>query len=115
MIAFVGGALLLGLNAADVGGLAASAAPVSVILFGMGLAHPLGTAMTLSPFGEQACLAPALRGFVQMAGAAMGATLATSLALTPVTALGSALTSFLGLAILLFATRRDWLHAGREA
>ena len=45
----------------------------------------------------------------------MGATLATSLALTPVTALGSALTSFLGLAILLFATRRDWLHAGREA
>jgi hypothetical protein len=25
------------------------------------------------------------------------------------------LTSFLGLAILLFATRRDWLHAGREA
>jgi hypothetical protein len=45
-----------------------------------------------------------------MAGDAMGATLATSLALTPVTALGSILTSFLGLAILLFAARRDWLH-----
>lgn len=116
MIAFVGGALLLGLNAADVGGLAAYAAPVSVFLFGMGLANPLGTAMTLSPFGDRAGLASALLGFVQMAGAAVGATLATSLALTPVTALGSVLTSFLGLAILLFAARRDWLpDAGREA
>jgi hypothetical protein len=33
VIAFVGGTLLLGLNAADVGGLAAYAAPVSVFLF----------------------------------------------------------------------------------
>lgn len=116
VIAFVGGALLLGLKAADAGGLAAYAAPVSVFLFGMGLANPLGTAMTLSPFGDRAGLASALLGFVQMAGAAVGATLATSLALTPVAALGSVLTSFLGLAILLFAARRDWLHhAGRKA
>jgi DHA1 family bicyclomycin/chloramphenicol resistance-like MFS transporter len=110
VIAFVGGALLLGLKAADVGGLAAYAAPVSVFLFGMGLANPLGTAMTLSPFGDRAGLASALLGFVQMAGAAVGATLATSLALTPVTALGSVLTSFLGPAILLFAARKGRSH-----
>jgi len=72
--------------------------------------------MTLSPFGDRAGLASALLCFVQIAGAAMGATLATSLALTPVTALSSILTSFLGLAILLFAARPDWLHdAGLRA
>jgi DHA1 family bicyclomycin/chloramphenicol resistance-like MFS transporter len=66
--------------------------------------------MTLSPFGDRAGLASALLGFVQMAGAAVGATLATSLALTPVTALGSVLTSFLGPAILLFAARKGRSH-----
>jgi MFS transporter, DHA1 family, multidrug resistance protein len=56
------GALLLALNAADVGGLAAYAAPVSVFLFDMGLANPLDTAMTLSPFGDRAGLASGSSG-----------------------------------------------------
>ena len=107
VIAFAGGALLLGLSAAEVGGLAAYAAPVSVFLFGMGLANPLGTAMTLSPFGDRAGLASALLGFLQMAAAALGATLATSLELRPLIALGIVLTSFLGLAILMFAAPRS--------
>ena len=52
-------------------------------------------------FGERAGLASALLGFLQMAGAAIGATLATSLPFTPVVALGSVLTSFLTVASIL--------------
>lgn len=39
---------------------------VNVFLLGMGLINPLGTAITLQPFGHQAGAASALLGFLQM-------------------------------------------------
>ena len=98
--------VLLAFGAAAVGAFQAYAFPVAIFLFGMGLANPLGTAMALSPFGERAGLASALLGFLQMAGAAIGAMLATSLPFTPVAALGSVLTSFLTVASVLLLGRR---------
>ena len=73
----------------------------------MDLANPLGTAIALTPFGDRAGLASAALGFLQMAGAALGTTLATSLPCTAVVALGSVLASFLGVAIILFAVGRN--------
>ncbi len=42
--------------------------PLSLVMYlwGMGLATPLGTAMTMGPFGKQAELASALLGFLTM-------------------------------------------------
>lgn len=57
-------------------------------LFGMGMATPLGTAMTLGPFGPQAGLASSLLGFVQMACAAIATGLATVLTFPAVMTLG---------------------------
>ena len=65
--------------------------PMLVFLFGMGLANPTGTALTLSPFGQRAGSASALLGFMQMATAALAIVAATGL---PVSA-------FLGLSIVL--------------
>ena len=47
---------------------------LTVFLFGMGLANPLGTALALQPFGNQAGLASALLGFMQMSCAALATT-----------------------------------------
>lgn len=45
--------------------------PMLVFLFGMGMLNPIGTALTLTPFGERAGAASALLGFMQMACAAL--------------------------------------------
>ncbi|GAA5232583.1 multidrug effflux MFS transporter [Verticiella sediminum] len=68
---------------------AAYVAAVCIFLFGMGLVSPVATAMALGPFGDRAGLASALLGFVQMASAAAGTALATSLALPRTQALGA--------------------------
>ena len=107
MIAFIGGALLFALAAVGIRTFLAFAIPVAVFLFGFGLANPLAIAITLSPFRDMAGLASALLGFLQMAGAALGAALVTSLAMAPVAALGSMLAFFLGVAITLLVGRRE--------
>jgi DHA1 family bicyclomycin/chloramphenicol resistance-like MFS transporter len=47
------------------------------------LINPLGTAIALHPFGQQAGLASALLGFLQMGCAAIGALFASVLPLQP--------------------------------
>lgn len=102
-IALVGGGAMLALAGTS---LAAYVVSSSIFLFGMGLANPLGTALALSPFGDRAGLASALLGFMQMAGAAAGATLATTLPFAAVANLGVVLSLFLGAAIPIFLARR---------
>lgn len=46
-------------------------AAMTVFLLGMGLVNPLGTAVTLQPFGQKAGAASALLGFLQMGCAAV--------------------------------------------
>ena len=50
-------------------------AAVTIFLFGMGTINPIGTAITLEPFGAHAGMASALLGFLQMACAALGTAL----------------------------------------
>ncbi len=73
-----------------------------IFLLGMGLANPLGTAITLHPFGQQAGLASALLGFLQMACAAIATTIATALNFGPSASLGIVLTGSSVLALLVF-------------
>ena len=47
-------------------------AAVTMFLGGMGLINPIGTAITLEPFGDRAGIASALLGFLQMTCAAIG-------------------------------------------
>jgi MFS transporter, DHA1 family, multidrug resistance protein len=77
----------------------------------MGLVNPLGTALTLQPFGRQAGLASALLGFLQMACAAAGTALTTALPLSPLGALSVILTGGSTLALVIFLRqRRDPNH-----
>jgi MFS transporter, DHA1 family, multidrug resistance protein len=76
---------------------------LSLFLFGMGVLNPVGTAITLGPFGAQAGLASALLGFLQMGCAAIGATLASVIDLPPAPALGLVMTVGSLLAMLAFA------------
>lgn len=50
-------------------------AAVTLFLAGMGLVNPIGTAITLGPFGDRAGIASALLGFLQMMCAAVGTAL----------------------------------------
>ena len=109
-LAFAGGALLLGFSLAGMEAIGPFAAANAVFLLGMGLANPLGTALALSPFGARAGLASALLGFLQMAGAGIGAALATWAGADPFRALGLVQAVFGGVAILLLS-----LPAGRAA
>ncbi|BBK44328.1 Bcr/CflA family drug resistance efflux transporter [Allostella vacuolata] len=102
-LAFAGGALLLGFSLAGMEAIGPFAVANAVFLLGMGLANPLGTALALSPFGARAGLASALLGFLQMAGAGIGAALATSAGADPFRALGLVQAVFGGVAILLLA------------
>src|SRR4249919_676574 len=52
---------------------------MSVFLLGMGIVNPLGSAQSLSPFGEKAGAASALLGFWQMMNAAIGVWLAATI------------------------------------
>ncbi|MDA8521176.1 multidrug effflux MFS transporter [Acidovorax sp. NCPPB 4044] len=56
-------------------------AALTVFLVGMGLINPLGTAIALQPFGQQAGAASALLGFLQMGCAALAIGVVSSLAL----------------------------------
>lgn len=75
---------------------------VALYLLGMGLINPLGTAIALQPFGQQAGLASALLGFLQMGCAAIGASLASVLPLQPYASLAVILTAGSALALLAF-------------
>lgn len=61
---------------------------ICLFLAGMGVINPLGTAVTLQPFAEQAGLASSLLGFLQMAIAAIGTGLISAIALPPALTLG---------------------------
>ena len=81
-------------------------AAMSVFLLGMGMVNPLGTAQALSPFGEKAGAASALIGFWQMMGAAIGVSLAATIAHQAMLALGIVLTAASLLALLLYTMRK---------
>ncbi|WP_262271047.1 multidrug effflux MFS transporter [Microvirga yunnanensis] len=100
VLALLSGALLLAASAAPT--FPGFAAAITVFLLGMGLVNPLGTAIALHPFGRQAGLASALLGFLQMACAALGTALTTSLPLSATGALGVILTGGSALALLIF-------------
>lgn len=71
-------------------------------LWGMGLANPLGTAITMEPFGKQAGLASALFGFMTMGAAAITTWLVSILEYPPVSSLGVIQTSVCFVALTLF-------------
>lgn len=80
---------------------------LSMVLFllGMGLANPLGTALAMGPFGQEAGLASALFGFLQMAAAALATWLGSVLTFAPVSTLGGLQTSACLMALLLLMMR----------
>lgn len=86
-------------------GLAGFAMAGCVFLFGMGLVSPTGTALALTPFASQAGQASALLGFLQMAAAALLATVAATLPGTRVDALALVLTGGGLLALLASAAK----------
>lgn len=75
---------------------------LTVFLFGMGLANPLGTALALQPFGDRAGLVSALLGFLQMSCAALATTAATSLPLAPAPSIAIVLAVATAIAVLVF-------------
>jgi DHA1 family bicyclomycin/chloramphenicol resistance-like MFS transporter len=101
VITVAGGAILLA--GAPAPSLPQFALSITVFLFGMGLVIPLGTALALQPFAQQAGLASALLGFLQMVCAALGTALSTALPFASATALGCILAggSLAALAIFL--------------
>ena len=101
-IAFGGGILLLFGSGGT--GLVPFALSVTVFLFGMGLANPVGTALALQPFGREAGLASALLGFLQMGFAAISTALVSSITLEPAASLGLVMSGAAALALLIFVT-----------
>jgi DHA1 family bicyclomycin/chloramphenicol resistance-like MFS transporter len=63
-------------------------AAVTIFLAGMDLINPIGSAITLEPFGDRAGAASALLGFLQMGLAALGTALVGALAAPPAQTLG---------------------------
>jgi DHA1 family bicyclomycin/chloramphenicol resistance-like MFS transporter len=109
VLAMLGGGFLLAISEAPT--FPGFAAAIAVFLLGMGLVNPLGTALTLQPFGRQAGLASALLGFLQMACAAAGTALTTALPLSPLGALSVILTGGSTLALIIFLRqRRESIH-----
>lgn len=101
LVALIGAlGLLAGMGG---GGIAYFTLSMVFYLFGMGLVNPLGTAMALGPFNQQAGLASALLGGLQMALAGVMTTLASFAGPSPIIALGTVLTvaSVLALAALM--------------
>lgn len=95
------GGLVLIVGPADPG-LAWYSLSMVIFLWGMGLANPLGTAITLGPFGKEAGLASALLGFLTMGAAAITTWLGSASDLAPVTTLGATQASVCLVAIILF-------------
>ena len=77
-------------------------ASMVMFLLGMGMINPLGTAITLQPFGQKAGAASALFGFLQMGCAAIAIGIAASLSVPLYTAFCSVLAANLGLSLLAF-------------
>jgi DHA1 family bicyclomycin/chloramphenicol resistance-like MFS transporter len=75
---------------------------LALFLFGMGLVNPLGTAISLQPFGERAGSASALLGFLQMGCAAIGSAMGSILPFSPTIALAVTITANSLLASLVF-------------
>ncbi len=75
---------------------------ITVFLMGMGLINPLGTAITLQPFGQKAGAASALLGFLQMGCAAIAIGIAASLSIPVYAAFCIVLAANLGLSLLAF-------------
>jgi DHA1 family bicyclomycin/chloramphenicol resistance-like MFS transporter len=84
-------------------------AALIVFLLGMGMINPLGTAITLQPFGRQAGAASALLGFLQMGCAALAIGVASALAVTAYLAFCIVLAASLALALTAF-----WGSASRD-
>jgi MFS transporter, DHA1 family, multidrug resistance protein len=111
VLAMLGGGFLLAMSGAPT--FPGFAAAIAVFLLGMGLVNPLGTAITLHPFGRQAGLASALLGFLQMACAATGTALTTALPLSPLGALSVILTGGSTLALVIFLRQRRESNHGK--
>ncbi|MDD2137680.1 multidrug effflux MFS transporter [Pseudomonas kurunegalensis] len=77
---------------------------MATFLWGMGLANPLGTAITMGPFSKQAGLASALLGFMTMGAAAITTWLVSVLEYPPVSSLGVLQTSVCLLALIVFVS-----------
>ncbi|KKA08846.1 multidrug transporter CflA [Pseudomonas ogarae] len=97
-----GGLLLVGPAAPALGWYALS---MITFLWGMGLANPLGTAITMGPFGKEAGMASALLGFLSMGAAALTTWLASVLSFAPVTTLGGIQATACLVALVLFLLR----------
>ncbi|WP_447769421.1 multidrug effflux MFS transporter [Pseudomonas kilonensis] len=101
--AMIGGGLLLVGPAAP--GLGWYALSMVTFLWGMGLANPLGTAITMGPFGKEAGMASALLGFLSMGAAALTTWLASVLSFAPTTTLGGIQATACLVALVLFLLR----------
>lgn len=98
--ALAGGCLLLlGPESPSLSGYTLS---MIVFLWGMGLANPLGTAITMGPFGKEAGLASALLGFLTMGMAALTTWLGSVLPFPAVTTLGGIQAVACLIALILF-------------
>lgn len=108
VLSLAGGMAMCGVAVWAPTDLVAFTTALCVFLFGMGIANPLGTALSLAPVAAQAGAASAMLGFMQMSGAALGATLVTKLAgVSPMTALGLVVTASQALSIALFMLLRQ--------
>jgi len=111
VLAVLGGVVLLAVSGSA--SFLGFAAAIAIFLLGMGLVNPLGTAITLHPFGQKAGLASALLGFLQMACAALGTALTTTLPLSPVLSLSLILTGGSILALIVFLRQRAENNHGK--
>jgi DHA1 family bicyclomycin/chloramphenicol resistance-like MFS transporter len=78
---------------------------LTIFLLGMGMINPLGTAITLQPFGQQAGAASALLGFLQMGCAALAIGIASALAVPAYLAFCIVLAASLALSLLAFSVK----------
>lgn len=107
-LSLIGGGLIWGAAVLAPSSLMAFTVALCVFLFGMGMANPLGTALSLAPFAAQAGAASAMLGFMQMSGAALGAMWVTKLGdVPPMAALGLVIAAAQVLAIAVFSLLRQ--------
>jgi DHA1 family bicyclomycin/chloramphenicol resistance-like MFS transporter len=102
-VALAGGVALLA-GPQDAGYFSAG---LTVFLVGMGVVNPLGTAVTLQPFGERAGAASALLGFMQMGCAALAIGAVSALPLPPYPAFCWVLVGGLVVSLGVFRTSPD--------
>lgn len=100
VIALIGDFVIL--NSAAEPSLMSITGGLVLFLFGMGFVNPLGTAIALQPFKQEAGLASAFQGFLQMGCAAIASTVASVLPLPPTLALAATMTVGSTLALLVF-------------